>query len=43
MDELRSKIELAWENRSLLSELSFVVAIEKTIGLLDSGKYLERQ
>ena len=38
MDELKSKIELAWENRSLLNDLSFVEAIEKSIELLDSGK-----
>lgn len=38
MEDLKSKIELVWENRNLLSDLSFVNAIEKVVELLDIGK-----
>ena len=35
---LKQKIELAWDNRDLLNDLSTIKAIKETIELLDSGE-----
>ena len=36
--DLKQKIELAWDNRALLNDLSTIQAIKDTIDLLDSGE-----
>lgn len=38
MNELRKTIETAWENRSLLDQKSYKMAIERVIALLDQGE-----
>jgi 2,3,4,5-tetrahydropyridine-2-carboxylate N-succinyltransferase len=38
MEKLREKIEIAWENRDLLKEKTYEVAVFEVIELLDKGK-----
>ncbi len=38
MNELRKTIETAWENRSLLDQKSYKMAIERVVALLDQGE-----
>ena len=41
--DLKQKIELAWDNRALLNDLSTIQAIKDTIDLLDSGELIVAQ
>ena len=38
MNELKQRIDEAWENRQLLSERAYADAVSEAIGMLDSGK-----
>ncbi len=37
MEQLKHIIETAWDDRSLLQDITTITAIEKVIALLDSG------